>query len=275
MNTRAIAAIIKKDLKVIRKNKSLVMSFIILSLVFFVVMPGLSALIPGIVNGVGGDLFDLSDLEKLLAKMPPVLQQELSGLNMSQKVTKYVLVYMMAPMLMLMPILIASTIAADSFAGEKERKTIEALLYTPTTDRELFLAKLLSSWLTAIAITLAGFGLYIIVGNTAAWPQMQRIFFPNAMWLVLIIWVVPAVIGLGISVMVLASARAQGVQDATQVGALVTLPIIGLFYMQVSGAMYFNIIAMFLLGLVAWLLTGLLIWFGSRSFQRKRILASR
>lgn len=275
MNTRAIAAIIKKDLKVIRKNKSLVMSFIILSLVFFVVMPGLSALIPGIVNGVGGDLFDLSDLEKLLAKMPPVLQQELSGLNMSQKVTKYVLVYMMAPMLMLMPILIASTIAADSFAGEKERKTIEALLYTPTTDRELFLAKLLSSWLTAIAITLAGFGLYIIVGNTAAWPQMQRIFFPNAMWLVLIIWVVPAVIGLGISVMVLASARAQGVQDATQVGALVTLPIIGLFYMQVTGAMYFNIFVMFLLGLVAWLLTGLLIWFGSRSFQRKRILASR
>lgn len=274
MNTRAIAAIIKKDLKVIRKNKSLVVSFIILFLVFFVVMPGLSALIPGIVNGVGGDLFDLSDLEKLLAKMPPVLQQELSGLNMSQKVTKYVLVYMMAPVLMLMPILIASTIAADSFAGEKERKTIEALLYTPTTDRELFLAKLLSSWLTAIAITLAGFGLYIVVGNTAAWPQMQRIFFPNAMWLVLIIWVVPAVIGLGISVMVLASARAQGVQDATQIGALVALPIIGLFYMQVSGAMYFNISVMFLLGLVAWLLTGLLIWLGSRSFQRKRILAS-
>jgi len=45
--------------------------------------------------------------------------------------------------------------------------------------------------------------------------------------------------------------------------------------MQVSGAMYFNISVMFLLGLVAWLLTGLLIWFGSRSFQRKRILASR
>jgi ABC-2 type transport system permease protein len=274
MNARAIAAIIRKDLKVVRKNKSLVVSFIILFLVFFVVMPGLSALIPGIVNGVGGDLFDLSDLEKLLAKMPPVLQQELSGLNMSQKVTKYVLVYMMAPMLMLMPILIASTIAADSFAGEKERKTIEALLYTPTTDRELFIAKLLSSWLTAIALTLAGFGLYIVVGNMAAWPQMQRIFFPNAMWLVLIIWVVPAVIGLGISVMVLASARAQGVQDATQIGALVALPIIGLFYMQVSGAMYFNISVMFLLGLVAWLLTGLLIWFGSRSFQRKRILAS-
>jgi ABC-2 type transport system permease protein len=274
MNARAIAAIIRKDLKVVRQNKGVVVPIIIISLVFFVVMPGLSALVPGVVNGVGGDLFDISDIEKLIAKMPPGLQQELSGLNMSQKVTKYFLVYMMAPMLMLIPILVASTIAADSFAGEKERKTIEALLYTPTTDRELFIAKLLSSWLTAIALTLAGFGLYIVVGNTAAWPQMQRIFFPNTMWLALIIWVVPAVVGLGISVMVLASARAQGVQDATQVGALVTLPIIGLFYMQVTGAMYFNIFVMFLLGLVAWLLTGLLIWLGSRSFQRKRILAS-
>jgi ABC-2 type transport system permease protein len=275
MNTRAISAIIRKDLKVIRQNKGVVVPIIIMSLVFFVVMPGLSALVPGVVNGVGGDLFDLSDIEKLMDKMPPGLQQELSGLNMSQKVTKYFLVYMMAPMLMLLPILVASTIAADSFAGEKERKTIEALLYTPTTDRELFVAKLLSAWLTAIVLTLAGFGLYIVVGNIAAWPQMQRIFFPNAMWLALIIWVVPAVIGLGISVMVLASARAQGVQDATQVGAIVALPIIGLFYMQVTGAMYLNIFVMFLLGLVTWLLTGVLIWLGSRSFQRKRILASR
>jgi ABC-2 type transport system permease protein len=274
MNTRAISAIIKKDLKVIKQNKGIVVPIIIMSLVFFIVMPGLSALVPGVVNGVGGDLFDISDIEKLMAKMPPGLQQELSGLNMSQKVTKYFLVYMMAPMLMLLPILVASTIAADSFAGEKERKTIEALLYTPTTDRELFVAKLLSAWLTAIALTLAGFGLYIVVGNMAAWPQMQRIFFPNAMWLVMIIWVVPAVVGLGISVMVLASARAQGIQDATQVGAIVALPIIGLFYMQVSGAMYFNIFVMFLLGLGTWLLTGVLIWLGSRSFQRKRILAS-
>lgn len=274
MNTRAITAIIKKDLKVVRQNKGMVVPIIIISLVFFIVIPGLSALVPGVVNGVGGDLFDLSDIEKLMAKMPPGLQQELSGLNMSQKVTKYFLVYMMAPMLMLIPILVASTIAADSFAGEKERKTIEALLYTPTTDRELFVAKLLSAWLTAIVLTLVGFGFYIVVGNLAAWPQMQSIFFPNAMWLALIIWVIPAVIGLGISVMVLASARAQGVQDAAQVGGIVALPIMALFYMQVSGAMYFNIFVMFLLGLVTWLLTGVLIWLGSRSFQRKRILAS-
>jgi ABC-type Na+ efflux pump permease subunit len=41
--------------------------------------------------------------------------------------------------------MVSSVLAADSFAGEKERKTLEALLYTPTTDRELFTAKLLEA----------------------------------------------------------------------------------------------------------------------------------
>ena len=74
--------------------------------------------------------------------------------------------------------------------------------------------------------------------------------------------------------MVLASSKAQGFQDANQLGGIVVLPIIALFYLQVVGAMVFNVAIMFLVGLVAWLLTGLLIWLGGRSFQRKRILAA-
>ena len=151
---------------------------------------------------------------------------------------------------------------------------MEALLYTPTTDRELFVAKLLSAWLAAIAIALVGFGLYTVTANVAAWPQMQHIIFPNAMWLVMIIWVVPAVAGLGLSVMVLASARAQGFQDAYQVGGVVVLPVVALFYGQIAGVMYFNILVAFLLGLGIWLLNGLLIWLGSRSFRRNRLLAA-
>ena len=107
--------------------------------------------------------------------------------------TVYVLKYMLAPMFLMLPLMVALTIAADSFAGEKERKTLEALLYTPTTNRELFVAKLLSGWLAAIAVAWVGFVLYSVMANAAAWPQMQRIFFPNAMWVVLILWVVPAI----------------------------------------------------------------------------------
>jgi ABC-type Na+ efflux pump permease subunit len=177
-------------------------------------------------------------------------------------------------MFLMLPILVASVIAADSFAGEKERKTLEALLYTPTTNRELFVAKLLSGWLAAIAVAWVGFVLYIVMANAAAWSQLHRIFFPNAMWLVLILWVVPAIAGLGVGAMVLASSRAQGFQDANQLSGLVILPVVALFYLQVAGVMYFNVIVAILMGLVTWLLTGLSIWLGSRIFQRNRLLAA-
>jgi len=163
--------------------------------------------------------------------------------------------------------------AADSFAGEKERKTLEALLYTPTTDRELLIAKMLSGWLASIAVALIGFLIYAINVNAAAWSQIQRIFFPNALWLVLAIWVVPALSGLGVGTMVVFSSRAQGFQDANQIGGLTVLPIVALFYAQMAGAIFLNVNIMLLMGLFVWLLTGVLIWLGSRIFHRNRLLA--
>jgi hypothetical protein len=74
--------------------------------------------------------------------------------------------------------------------------------------------------------------------------------------------------------MVLISARAQGFQDANQIGGLVVLPVMVLIFAQVSGVMYFNVTLVFLLGLVIWLLDGLLIRLGSRSFRRGRLLGA-
>ena len=74
--------------------------------------------------------------------------------------------------------------------------------------------------------------------------------------------------------MVLASSRAQGFQDASQLGGLVVLPVIALFYIQVAGVLFFDIIVVILMGFVMWLLAGLLIWLGSRTFQRGRLLGA-
>jgi ABC-2 type transport system permease protein len=271
MNYRAIFAIVRKDLKVASQNKGVMVPIIVLTVVFFVLLPWLTRLLP-LVENMAGDW--LNDIGKLLTRMPGGLQQEFTGLSLTQVMIVYVLKYLLAPMFLMLPILVASVIAADSFAGEKERKTLEALLYTPTTNRELFVAKLLSGWLAAIAVAWVGFVLYIVMANAAAWSQLHRIFFPNAMWLVLILWVVPAIAGLGVGAMVLVSSRAQGFQDANQLGGLVILPVVALFYLQVAGVMYFNVIVAILMGLVIWLLTGLSIWSGSRIFQRNRLLAA-
>ena len=274
MNMRAIFAIVRKDLKVVSQNKGVMLPIIIVPLIFFVVLPWGVTLVPSMVNVAGVSADDINNVQEMIGQMSAGLQQELSGYEPNQMIVVYFLVYMLAPFFMIIPLMVSAVIAADSFAGEKERKTMEALLYTPTTDQELFIAKLLSGWLAALAVALVGFVLYVITANAAGWSQMHRIFFPNTMWLVLIFWVVPALPGLGLGVMVLLSSRAQGFQDANQIGGMVVLPILLLVFGQLTGVMYFSVTLVFLLGLVIWLLDALLIWVGSRSFHRGRLLGA-
>jgi ABC-type Na+ efflux pump permease subunit len=270
MNWRAVFAIVRKDLKVVLQNKGVIIPIVVVPLVLFGLLPWLSVLAPNMVN-IGGANMD--ELTALIANMPAGLKNELAPYTVEQQTIVFFLVYMLAPMFLIIPLMVASVIAADSFAGERERRTLEALLYTPTTDRELFIGKLLSSWLPALAVTLAGFILYAVMANAAAWPTMGTFFFPNMMWVVMTLWVAPAAAGLGLSSMVLVSVRAQGFQDAYQTGGMVVLPILLLVFGQIAGVMYFSIGVVLLLGLVLWGIDAALIWFGSRTFRRGRLIA--
>lgn len=270
MNWRAMFAIVRKDLKVVLQNKGVIVPIIAVPLILFGALPWLAALAPSAINIAGSDM---NDLESMINSMPAGLQNELAGYTTEQSTIVFFLVYMLAPLFLVIPLMVASTIAADSMAGERERRTLEALLYSPTTDRELFLAKLLSSWLAAIVVTLTGFVLYSVMANAAAWPSMGRIFFPNWMWIVLTFWVAPAAAGLGLATMVLVSGRAQGFQDAYQTGSAVVLPVLLLLFGQISGVMYFSIWVVLLIGLVLWIVDAALIWFGSQSFRRGRLIA--
>jgi ABC-2 type transport system permease protein len=268
MNWRAIKAIVRKDLKVVLQNKGVSIPMIVVPALILVILPALAAFAPAL-QGIPGTPF--AGLDTFVERMPPGLQAELAGYDQTQTLIVLVLVYFLAPMYLILPLMVSSVIAADSFAGEKERKTLEALLYTPTTDRELLLAKMLSAWLPALAIAWVGFLLYGIVANLAAWPAMGRVFFPNVTWIILALWVAPAVAGLGLSVTVLISARAQGFQEAYQMGAIVVLPILLLVIGQATGVMYFSSGLVLLLGLVLWAIDAVLLWLGGRSFRRSEL----
>jgi ABC-2 type transport system permease protein len=269
MNTRAILAIARKDLKVAVQNKGVILPLIILPLILFVIIPWIMAYAPTLAKSTGTPT---SNMGEILGHMPAGLLNELSGYTPDQQLIVFALVYMLAPMFLIMPLMVSSILAADSFAGEKERKTLEALLYTPTTDREIFTAKLFGPWSAAIAVAMMSFIVYTIMVNAAGWHSIGRIFFPNWMWIALALWVTPAVAGLGLVVMVFASARAQGFQDAYQTGGMVVLPVILLMVGQISGVMYFSLGVVMIVGLVIWLIDAILLWFARKSFHRNQIM---
>jgi ABC-2 type transport system permease protein len=270
MNKRAIMAIMRRDMKVVRQSKAVMIPLIVVPVLMLVMLPALAALIP-LLESAGGSA--TSDLEMMMAQMPAELRAQLADYTVAESIIMLAVGYLMAPLYLIVPLMVASVIAADSFAGEKERKTLEALLYTPTTDRELFLAKLGSAWVPAIAVAWGGFIVYSVVANVAAWPTMGRIFFPNWMWIVLALWVAPAVAGLGLSATVIVSARVKTFQEAYQMGAIVVLPVVALLIGQATGVMYFSVGLVLLLGLVIWLIDIVLFWYGSRSFRRSDLVA--
>jgi hypothetical protein len=268
MNGNAVQTIVRKDLKVVFQNKGVSIPLIVAPLLILVWLPGVAALAPmlgGMVSGV------VAWLDNLIQVMPAGLQATLAGYDEVQRFVVVLLVYAAAALFLLLPLLVVTTIASDSFAGEKERKTLEALLYTPTTDWELLLGKLLSAWLPALGVTWGGFLLYSVMANLAAWPVLGRLFFPTTMWVILVMWVAPAAAALGLGSMVLISSRARTFQEANQLSGVVILPLFMLLGAQLIMVMGFGAWLMALLGLVLWAIDAGLIWFGRRTFRRSKL----
>jgi hypothetical protein len=270
MNWRSIVTITGKDLKVVTQSKTVLVPLIVVPIIMLVVLPALASLAPNMMSLPGSNL---SNIGEYLQMMPAGLQADLAGLSQEQATLVLMVMYMLAPMYLIVPLMVASVIAADSFAGEKERKTLEALLYTPTTDRELFVAKLLAAMVPSVAIGLIGFVLYGLVANAAGWPVMGRVFFPNLTWVALAVWVGPAAAGLGLTSMVIASVRANTFQEAYQMGTMVVLPVVLLVIGQATGVIYFNVWLVLVLGLALWAIDLVLLRIGERSFRRGEIIA--
>lgn len=270
MNTRAIAAIMRKDLRVVAQSKSVVLPMIILPLLLLVIMPGGLTLAMSYFGAAAGDPADVAEMA---AMAPPAVLAQFPGTTPIQMAVLFMLRYMFAPLYLIMPLMVASVIAADSFAGEKERKTLEALIYTPTTDLELLLAKLLGAFVPAVIVAWASALLYWLVGNVAAWPLFGHPILPTAEWLLLAVWVAPAAAALGLAATVLVSSRAKTFQDAYQISGLVVIPIVLLMIGQISGLFYFSLGLVALVGLVFWLIAAALLALAVRLFSRSEILA--
>jgi ABC-2 type transport system permease protein len=268
MNVRATRAIVRKDLLVVRQTKAVLLPIIIVPLVMLLLLPILAAFAPHLVNLPGA-----SDLTGLLDRMPESFAARFEGLDDDQTVVTLLLVYLFAPMYLIVPLMVASVIAADAFAGEKERRTLEALLYTPTTDEELLVGKLLTGFVPALAVAWGGFLLYVVVANAAGWQVMGRLFFPTPMWWVLALWVAPAVAAVGLGATVLVSARVQTFQEAYQIGGVVVLPIVLLVVGQAAGVVVLSTAVVVALGAAFWVVAAVLLVVGARTFRRGELLA--
>jgi ABC-type Na+ efflux pump permease subunit len=260
VNRAAIGAVILKDLQAIRRSKAVVLPMLIVPFLLMVVFPS--------IIGMAARFQSDAEIAGFLDSIPDPLADRIRELPPEERLVTLVLGYLLAPLFLVVPLMVSAVLAADAFAGEKERRTLESLLHLPISDRDLFIAKLLVAYGPAIVISWVGFAAFAIVSNTVAWPVMHRIFVPTALWGVMIVWVAPAVAALGLGVMVRVSARARSTQEANQLGGAVILPLIFLAVGQSSGLLLLDLPIGIAMGAVVWVVAVWLIARGARRFTR-------
>lgn len=266
--TRDVLAIVRKDLTVVWRSRAVRLPLLIVPAVILGIVP----LVMGIVARMPEVAAEsAAELESILRSMPASVRAEVAALPVEGRWALLALKYQMAPIYLFVPVIMASVMAADSFAGEKERGTLEALLHAPLSDARLFLAKAAGPWALSVAVSAAGLVFYAIVANVVAAPVVGRIFLPDTTWLILGTWVAPGVAVMGLGGTVWVSSRVRGFQEAYQLGGIVVVPVVLLLVGQATGVVYFGPVTTALLGLFFWILGAALLGVGARSFRRDRI----
>jgi ABC-2 type transport system permease protein len=274
MRWKVVRAIANKDLLEVRQNQAAWVPMLVVPIVFIVFLPLLFFLLPSLVNSSMGSNISLGNLQPMLKSMPPVMRAGLEGLNENQLMIKMFLGYYFGPFFLIMPLMFSTIIASESFAGERERKTLEALLYTPASDAELFVGKALAGVIPAIIISWGSFILYTLVLNIGGYSLFGGLWFPLPSWYPLIFWVAPAMSLLGVAFTVLISSRVQTFMGAYQLSGSTVILVLALLLGQIAGVLYLDVTVGLLLGLLIWILDFVLVKIAVSRFNRTALLIS-
>ena len=202
-----------------------------------------------------------------ISAAPAYLHNLISGTAL----ISYFDVSILGPVFMTMPILTASVIAADSFAGEKERKTSEALLTAPISIEDLLLGKILASLIPTILLTVGVFALYGSVVNALALHYLGRSILPTTPWLMMML-ISPLLALAAISIVVIISSHVRGTKEAQQITTLLILPVLILPFVSTLGVADLTFRFLAYMSVFLLVLDLVAIYVGLRSFRKEAIL---
>jgi ABC-2 type transport system permease protein len=270
MNIHKAWLVFKKDWLEIKRNWQVLAPIIILPIIFSVVFP---AVIVGI-SSTPMQNTNTQDFQSLIPNLSADAQAQIATMNPSQTMIYIMVLYFFAPFFLIIPVMASSVMGSDSFAGERERKTIEALLATPISDSELLLGKILVSFIPAMIITFVSFGAYaIIVDALTVGIFNGMLLLPNVNYLIMIFGVAPTLALCSIGLTVIISAKVKGFKEAQQISVVLLLPVLGLVFAQISGLLVLGpLVLSAVIGILA-VVDVAVFYVGVQIFQREEILS--
>ena len=240
--------LISKEVRGVVRSQGFFTNYLLVPLIMSLIIP------VGIVVAIGVfgvEITDFEDMFTMLAVTIPAYGAELVVIEM-------VMDFMMPMLFLMIPPLIVVAMAASSFTGEKERRTLETLLYTPMNLKQIFTAKIIASWTVGMIVTLVSF--VVMMGSVMGlvWLMLGEVYVPNLSWFVIIVILAPAFALFGIILQIRISAKAKSSEEAYQRGGVIVLPLVLILGSQLSGIIFigptgFLIMGATLIGL-SWIL---------------------
>lgn len=268
MNWNRTFTVMRTDLKQLVQAKDFWVPMLILGSIFFVIVP--TILLLSIVSL--GDVSAVRQIADTLEVLPERAQQQIRGTSPAGRTSYALAVFLFAPVAIVVPLTISTAVGAASLVGERERGTGEFLAHSPASTREIFLGKLIASLIPGYFTTLVGFGAYSLIVNLIVGPAVGGWFFPTAQWWLLMLWVLPAFLLIGLSLVLRLSGRVKSTIAAQQASGLITLPLIAIAYAQSSGALYGSASTTILIGAIAWAIGLYSATRGMKAVRRQRLL---
>ncbi|MCL2196064.1 MAG: ABC transporter permease subunit [Treponema sp.] len=222
------AAIIKKDIYNITSNKRTMSALVVVPIMMVVVMP---VIFISIILFTPEDSSDMTELLQILQYV------KVESGDTRHQLILMILDYVIPMFFLLIPIMASSVMASSSFVGEKEKSTLETLLYCPLSLKEIFNAKISASFILSMIVSYSSFIIMIITVEAYLLIADKTLFTPNINWLTMMLLVSPAAALISINMIVRGSAKSQTSEEAQQSSLFLVMPVILLIIGQFTGIM--------------------------------------
>jgi len=172
----------------------------------------------------------------------------------------------------IVPATLPTIIATYSIVGEKNNRSLEPLLATPTTDGELLAGKIFSSFIPSMGATYLAFTLGVVLLDIVLIPKIGYPPLPNLTWILSMVLLAPTACLMSVLACVLVSSKVNDVRAAQQLGGFVVMPVVVLMIGVLAGFIFLSPIMIFIFaGLYGCLDLGLF-FFAKAIFNREAIL---
>lgn len=261
MNVRQLA-VTKKDIRGVTLNKQVFAVLLIVPLALTIVLPSIFVLVTAFAPDAA------SDFQKILDMLPA----DNGARSQQQRIFGLILNNIMPVFFLMIPIMASSVMAASSFVGEKEKHTLETLLYSPLSLKQMFQAKILAGFSVGMMVSYISFAAMMLVLELEVFLLTGKAILPSSSWLAIMLLIAPAISLIAIAVTVRSSAKAQTIEEAQQRAVFLVFPILALLIGQFTGILLISAGLLWGVGAVLAALDLLLMRGAAGSFTYEKLL---